>query len=189
MNYREVMIAACDAENRVASVAASLFGLAKQCKSVDEFLAGCEDAEGYIQSEQAGSNRWEPDKLPRCWIQAKSNIAAGMRAGLSPAQYKSEKAFRTAKVEHNKAKKEATKNERPDRDASGEPEPQGTKPLADIPMIPDDLREMVKYLKILPELSRAKVVKDLTKQAKQAHDTYLAGLEEGERRKAKAKVA
>jgi hypothetical protein len=50
--------------------------------------------------------------------------------------------------------------------------------------LPKELVEMVKYLNELPEISRAKLIKDFTKQAKTAHDMYKQGLAHAARQKA-----
>jgi hypothetical protein len=86
------------------SVASALFALAKSCNSSDDFSSGCATAEKWLKSEEAGAIRLvEGGRLPRCWVQAKSNIAAGLNQGLNPNDYKTASAFKKAKVEGNKA--------------------------------------------------------------------------------------
>lgn len=89
------------------NISTRMFAVAKQFTRNGSFdliawLHWCELEEEYIKSDSAGDNK--VDKLPRCWVQAKSNIKQGAeKFGLSPLDYESESAYRTAKNEAGKA--------------------------------------------------------------------------------------
>lgn len=60
------------------------------------FESACKDTEDYIKSKDAGRN--QVDKLPKYWIQPKSNVKAAINLGLDITLYKSESALRKAKI-------------------------------------------------------------------------------------------
>jgi len=156
-----------------------LFELSKGCKDSVDFLALCKDAEDYVRSDEA-SVKWVIDTLPRSWTQAKSNIAASMKAGLAPSNFKNEYAMRMAKVQNNEAKA-TLPSETPEREPNVDPKPEGTVvQLADMPMIPDDLTRMVSYLATLTDVGRVKEVRYLTNHAKEVSDNHLKGIKKGQ---------
>lgn len=194
--FNDAIAAAVRVDRAAKGIAPALFALAKSenCESKADFYAKCSAAEAFIRSAEAGELQWTEDNLPRCWIQAKSDIAAGLARGLNPNEYPNYLAFKNAKVSMNKG----NDPERPEREGESDTE-NGSKPQAvpnsgkdsTAPMsaVPEDLKDLTRYLAPLPELSRAKVVKAITAQAKTAYDTHLAGLNKGERDKAKATAA
>lgn len=188
LSTRDIMVNAVRGDRLNEGITPALFAYAKTSSGVDAFLAGCEEAEVWIRTDAAEADKWDEPKLPRRWIEAKSNIAAGMRAGLAPVNYGNEYAMRMAKIEVNKAKK-GLPSESPDKERESTPEAQGTVMLADMPVIPDDLTELIGYLATLPELSRQKEVRHLTNHAKQTAANHAKGSKKGQQHQANQSVA
>ena len=104
LTHRGVLGAFIVAERKQQGAASDLFKLAKRCKDVTEFTRRCEEAEDFYLSDSAG--QMKVAELPRKYIQAKSDIRGGFRAGLVLANIKSYHAMKKLKGEANAASKE-----------------------------------------------------------------------------------
>lgn len=193
--FRSVLVNAINAERSVGGVCNDLFMLARRCSNVTEFLAKCESEEAWAQSAEAGQSR--VDEIPTCWTQAKSDIKAAMNQGHNLNNFPSYSKMKAAKVETNRARQgnPGTNKASPAAGPHREREGVVVQSVDDAikagivvdakstELLPPDLRDLIKYLRPLPELSRAKVVKDITRMAKTVHDTYFQSKAEGERRR------
>lgn len=66
----------------------------------DRFNAACKEQMQWLKSDEAGKNK--VDKIPRCFVQAKSDIIGAMKEGLNPASFKNYANLKEAKVEARK---------------------------------------------------------------------------------------
>lgn len=82
---------------------AHLMMVARQYPTEKAFEAACKAAEEWILSDKAGKAKLS--KLPRSWINAKSNIKAGIRRGMKLDDYPTESALRSKLTEIRKAEK------------------------------------------------------------------------------------
>lgn len=97
-------------EGAISSISEELMEVAKPFGTdYERFLDACKAEEKWLKSDEAGSKK--VTTIPRCFIQAKSNIKQAMKLGLDPNDYKSESELRKAKNEANKAAKEEAEGE------------------------------------------------------------------------------
>jgi hypothetical protein len=74
---------------------------------LDVFLSWAESEETYIKSDGAGEMK--VDSLPRCWVQAKSDIKNGVnKHGLNPASFETDSEYQIALNSARKAAKESS---------------------------------------------------------------------------------
>jgi len=99
LTFRGVIGAFIVAERKQQGAASDLFKLAKSCADVTEFARKCEEAEDFYLSIEAGQMQCK--ELPRKYIQAKSDIRGGFRAGLDFRKIKSYHAMKNAKAAAN----------------------------------------------------------------------------------------
>lgn len=197
LTFRAVMVGMIVGERKLAGAASDLFKLARKCESIDEFTAKCDIEEEWAKSDEAG--QMKVVDLPKSWTQAKSDIRGAFRAGLDLTKIPSYHKMKIAKGEANEAKKQSTSGgteeqanaettRNPKHGTEGkEREPRADNSLAEAlasgqvvdakstELVPDDLRELVKLLGKLPQLRRARMVKQFTKQARD--DLALVGQE------------
>ena len=185
-----VLCAAVLNERNSGKIATALLRLAREFDNSLDFKKACAASESYIRSDDAREYKWEDDKLPRAWTQAKSDIAAGMDLGLDPSKYESYAAFKTAKIEVNASLKDVSNADAKDKDGRKDPtvtlvsESKNTGAE-----MPDDLKGLVGTLSKLPNNSaRAVLVKELTRLASMALDMHRANEKEGSRRAGNVKA-
>lgn len=191
--FRSVMVYAINAERSVGSVCNDLFKLAQKCKDVDFFLSQCEKEESWALSKEAGPSQC--DEIPTCWTQAKSDIKAAMKQGHDLSTFPSYSKMKAAKVETNRQRqagghpKGGGASPRPDKEPKVVRDVQEALAAGEVvdakstEILPADLRDLVKYLRPLPELTRKMVVNNITSIAKGHHDTYFIGLKKGEEKR------
>jgi hypothetical protein len=168
------MVAFVVADRKQAGAASDLFKLARRCESMDEFEAKCQMEEEWVLSDEAGQSKVVD--LPKAWTQAKSDIKGAIKAGLDLTKLPSYHKMKVAKAEANAARKEANSATAPTREPRAERTVQQA--LADgevidaktTQILPADLVQLVKFLDKLPQHGRARLVKQFTKEAKQAWD-------------------
>lgn len=190
-----------DFNKRAGTLSSALLALAVNCTDAEDFLAQCKGAETWIKSGDAGTHRIPDEgKLPRAFVQARSDIAAGLRLGLNPVDFTTLSAFKTAKVNRNKASEAASNVSRKDKgdsrpSQSAERSDNDTSPEKAVPISPlsqvlsaKEQIALTKYLAVLPDLSRSRAVKEILRLAKAAHDTHINGVKEGERRAQRAAI-
>ena len=114
LTWRGVMCNAVVAERKAGAVASDLFKLAQKCESVDEFLAKTQMEEDWVLSEEAGQMKCH--EIPRCWVQAKSDIKGAFKAGLDLTKIPSYYKMKIAKSQANKSKDGGTEG---GQDANG----------------------------------------------------------------------
>ncbi len=171
---------------RAGTLSSALLALAGSCETAGAFIDKMNEAEAWVRTAEAGDVRLaEGIKMPRAWVQAKSDIVAGLKLGLNPVDFDSLSAFKRAKVKRNEQATTAAQVGAREQDAQPTDSTEaiaalGTKGTE--ASVPHDLIPVVKYLSVLPELSRKRTVHDMTVLAKTAHDNHLNGLEEGRRR-------
>lgn len=170
------------------TLSSALLALAGSCDTAGAFIDKMNEAEAWVRTADAGDVRLAADaKMPRAWIQAKSDIVAGLKLGLNPVDFDSLSAFKRAKVKRNEAAKLASQVDARDKDGkSTDAEAMAASSTEGTAGVPRDLIAIVKYLSVLPELSRKRTVHDMIVLAKTAHDNHLNGMAEGARRKAQA---
>jgi hypothetical protein len=189
LTFRSVMVNMIVGERKLAGAASDLFRLARKCESVDEFTAKCDMEEEWAVSDEAGQMKVE--EPPKSWLQAKSDIRGAFKAGLDLTKIPSYYKMKIAKAEANKQSKsggkedqanvEADKNQERAPRTGTEGKERDAKPdnsLAEAlasgqvvdakstELVPSDLRDLVSNLSKLPELRRAKLVKQFTKQSR-----------------------
>jgi hypothetical protein len=194
LTFRGVMSAAVVAERKAASVASDLFRLARRCENPDQFEAKCQMEEEWVISEEAGQMRCI--EIPRCWVQAKSDIRGAWKAGLDLTNFPSYYKMKAAKVEANKQAKsnsaegEAHAERNPKHGAEKSRDAKPDSSLAEAlangdvvdakstELVPAQLRELVGLLSNLSnksELRAAQRIKEFTKIVRD--DLSLIGTE------------
>ena len=180
LTFRSCMTQAVKAQRASGAVGTQLFKLARKCENVDDFLFQCKEQEEWVVSPEAGQMREE--SVPACWTQAKSDIKQAWSRGITPKTNKSYYGMRQAKLTAAKAERQQTQQQRQPLSVGPSHDPvvvttveealaEGTVVDAKTNvLLPDELREMVRYLDRLPELARAKAVKQFTKEAKRLAD-------------------
>lgn len=185
-NLRDLMGAAVTAERTIAlmrgGVAEQLLRFAKEEGTQKKFLAACAVEEVWVKSGDAGD--LQVTKLPKCWSQAKSDIKATWERGLNPADFPTYSKLKQAKVDAGKPNGNGDGN---GGRASNDPrvvnattveEALASGDVVDAKstqIVPEDMRQTVKYLGMLTELHRAKIVSQIERIAKDAHD--MVGIE------------
>jgi len=210
LTHKGVLGAFIVAERKQQGAASDLFKLAKRCKDQVEFIRRCEEAEDFYLSDEAGQMKIK--ELPRKYIQAKSDIKGGFKAGLDFTRIKSYHAMKNAKGEANKQAAapeesevvvvvpdqdeaaptisdevvtvQSTKEQRdstrryagPRKDRDASPEITMAEALEQglvldaktNVLMPEDMRALVVALSKLPEMPRARLIKQFTKDAQRA---------------------
>lgn len=67
----------------------------------DRFNAACKEHMAWLKSDEAGKHK--VDKIPRCFVQAKSDIIGAMKEGLKPQDFQSYSKLKEAKIETRKS--------------------------------------------------------------------------------------
>ena len=146
-----------------ASVASALLALACATNKADDFKSACVSAEEWIKSDEAGANKLEDnEKMPRAWTQAKSDIAAGLDAGLNPSDYPTYSKFKAAKVEARKSSASVAALNTADKD--------GPVAVADSapPPMKGPLADLLKMLAEMPDKQANNFISNWTQQARAA---------------------
>ena len=192
-NLRALMSAAVQADRTIAllrgGIADQLLRFAKEAVNKDKFLEACKREEVWIKSSDAGD--LQVQNLSKCWSQAKSDIKGEWDRGLNPKEFPTYRKLKQAKVDVNKAKDNTGRASNDPRveNATTVEEALASGDVVDAKsteITPDDLKQTVKYLGMLTELHRAKIVSQIERIAKDAHD--MVGIEKrqakGNRRQA-----
>jgi hypothetical protein len=99
--FRGVLKAFIAAERKQQGASSDLFQLAKRVGNLEDFEGECEIAEAWYLSDAAGQDKVQ--HLPRKYIQAKSDIRGGFKAGLDLTKIKSYHQMKKLKSMANKA--------------------------------------------------------------------------------------
>lgn len=178
-NLRDLMGVAVTAERTIAlmrgGIADQLLRFAKEADNKDKFLDACKREEVWVKSSDAGD--LQVQNLPKCWSQAKSDIKGAWDRGLNPKDFPTYSKLKGAKVDAGKASGRASNDPRVENTTTVE-EALASGDVVDAKsteITPDDLKQTVKYLGMLTELHRAKIVSQIERIAKDAHD--MVGIE------------
>lgn len=176
MTLRAIMSDFAKMEQRSANLADAMFKVAQQKGNLKEFLAACAIEEAWIVSPEATSVRM--DRVPRKWVQYKSDIKGAFARGLDPKDYQSYSAFKAAKVEVGKATNTET-NGMLEQAQTGKPPVKGQRPALVVTQgdsadgKAEDLALIVSLIAPLNTHARAKCIKEMeaiAKSYRQAHD-------------------
>ena len=112
----------------------------------------CKNETSWLKSPEGAQacKTKEVKKVPRSFIQAKSDIIAGMKLGLNPQDFSTYSLFKKAKVELNKASKKAEEKAEVEASVNGEPVAKGDSPLS------LSVSNLIKLLHTIPEVEHGK---------------------------------
>lgn len=203
LTYRDVLCRVANAERTIKGAATDLFILARKAESQDEWEAKCQIEEDWLLSDDAGELKH--GELPSNWVQLKSDIRGGWKAGLDFTKIPSYHKMKLAKAKVNKDKRDAkaapaddenvivinvageahkprpgkVRDEREPRDTGSVEAALYAGEVVDAKsnlICPPELMEMLKFLTKLSPLMQAKMIKKFTKEARDAYGLQQQGL-------------